>query len=47
MGQKSQYQIKIKQAEKRKKKRAHLTAKGLNLADYYYNGSYVKLGASK
>ncbi len=42
MGQKSQYQIKIKQREKRKKARAKLTAKGEKIDDYYYSGFYLK-----
>jgi hypothetical protein len=42
MGLKSQYQVKIKQAKKRKKARAKLTREGLNLNDYYYNKFYLK-----
>ena len=47
MGQKSQYQVKMKQARKRKKKRAHLAAKGANLTDYYYGRFYLKSETSK
>ena len=39
---KSQYQVKTRQAKKRKKARARLTKKGLNLTDYYYNKFYIK-----
>jgi len=39
---KSQYQVKIRQAKKRKKARAQLTKKGLNLTDYYYDKFYIK-----
>jgi len=39
---KSQYQVKIRQAKKRKKARAQLAKKGLSTADYYYNKFYVK-----
>ena len=42
MGLKSQYQIKIKQAKKRAKKRANITKKGLTLTDFYYNKFYLK-----
>jgi hypothetical protein len=42
MGLKSQYQVKSRQAKKRKKARAQLTKKGLNLNDYYYNKFYLK-----
>jgi hypothetical protein len=42
MGLKSQYQVKTRQAKKRKKARARLTKKGLNLTDYYYNKFYIK-----
>lgn len=42
MGLKSQYQVKIRQAKKRKKTRAQITKKGENLNDYYYNKFYLK-----
>jgi hypothetical protein len=42
MGLKSQFQVKARQAKKRKKARAKLTKKGLNLTDYYYNKFYLK-----
>jgi len=42
MGLKSQYQVKTRQAKKRKKARAKLTKEGLNLSDYYYNKFYIK-----
>lgn len=42
MGLKSQYQVKIRQAKKRKKARAKMAKNGLNLNDYYYNKFYLK-----
>lgn len=39
---KSQYQVKARQAKKRKKTRVQLAKKGLNIADYYYNKFYLK-----
>ena len=42
MGLKSQYQVRAKQAKKRKKARAQMVKKGLNLTDYYYNKFYLK-----
>jgi hypothetical protein len=42
MGQKSQYQMKLKQKIKRIKKRKKLAAKGANLNEYYYGKSYLK-----
>jgi hypothetical protein len=42
MGLKSQYQVKSRQAKKRKKARAQIAKKGLNLTDYYYNKFYLK-----
>ena len=44
MGLKSQYQVRMKQAAKRKAKRKRLTAKGENLANYYYGKFYLKSG---
>lgn len=44
MGLKSQYQVKMKQRDKRKKKRQHLAAKGENLANFYYGKYYLKSG---
>ncbi len=46
MGQKSQYQVGLKQREKRKKKRDRLTAKGENPNAYFYGKYYVRLGTS-
>ena len=46
MGQRSQYQVRSKQAVKRKKARRKLVAKGLDPKDYYYGGYYIKLGAA-
>jgi len=46
MGLKSQFQIKMKQAKKRKARRKHLTAKGQNPNEYFYGRYYIKLGAS-
>lgn len=45
MGLRTQRQMKLKQAIKRKAKRNRLTAKGENLNDYYYGKYYLKLGA--
>jgi hypothetical protein len=45
MGLRTQRQMKMKQAMKRKAKRKHLTAKGANLNDYYYGKYYLKIGA--
>jgi len=42
MGLKSQFQNKMKQREKRKKKRKHLLAKGADLKDYFYGKFYLK-----
>jgi hypothetical protein len=42
MGLKSQYQIKAKQAKKRRLARAKMAKKGLRVADYYYNKFYLK-----
>jgi len=42
MGQKTQYQMKLQQAKKRKAKRDRLTAKGEKLTDYYYGKYYLK-----
>lgn len=44
MGLRSQRQIGMKQAAKRKAKRKRLTAKGQNLTDYYYGKYYLKAG---
>ena len=46
MGLKSQYQISMKQAKKRKKARKKLTAKGENLTNYYYGKFYLKSTAA-
>lgn len=45
MGQKSQYQVKMKQREKRKKARDRMVAKGQNPDDYFYAGYYIKAHA--
>ena len=45
MGHKSQYQVKMKQREKRIKARKKLAAKGENLNEYYYGKYYIKLGS--
>jgi hypothetical protein len=45
MGQKSQFQVGMKQREKRKKKRNRLVKKGQDLKDFYYGKYYLKLGA--
>jgi len=44
MGLRSQRQMKQKQASKRRARRKRLTAKGLNLTDYYYGRFYLKSG---
>lgn len=44
MGLRSQYQVGVKQKEKRKKKRNRLIAKGQNITDYYYGKFYLKTG---
>ena len=44
MGQKTQYQMKLKQAKVRKKRRQRLEAKGAKLTDYFYGKYYLKLG---
>jgi len=46
MGIKSQFQIKMKQAVKRKKKRAKLVKNGRDLNDYYCGKYYLKGGVS-
>lgn len=46
MGLKSQYQIGMKQRQKRQKSRKKLAAKGENLTEHYYGKYYVKLGKS-
>ena len=45
MGQKTQYQMKLKQRQKRIKRRKRITAKGQNLNDYFYNKYYLKSAA--
>jgi len=44
MGLKSQYQVGMKQREKRKKKRNRLAAKGGNTSEYFYGKYYLKTG---
>lgn len=44
MGLKKQYQIGIKQRQRRKKRRIQLAKKGENINDYFYSGFYIKLG---
>ncbi|MDP3804218.1 MAG: hypothetical protein Q8Q87_01555 [Candidatus Omnitrophota bacterium] len=44
MGLKSQYQVSMKQREKRKKKRDRLTAKSGNISEYFYGKYYLKTG---
>ena len=46
MGLKSQYQVSMKQAAKRKKKRRKMAAKGTDVKDYFYGKYYIKLGSS-
>jgi hypothetical protein len=45
MGLRSQRQIKLKQAIKRKAKRKRLVAKNEDLKNYYYGKYYLKIGA--
>jgi hypothetical protein len=45
MGLRSQNQVRMKQAAKRKARRKRLSAKGANLNEYFYGKYYVKLGA--
>jgi len=45
MGQKTQYQIGMKQREKRKKRRVRLAKKGQNLQDFFYGKYFLKVGA--
>ena len=45
MGLRTQRQMKLKQAIKRKAKRKRLTAKGENLNEYFYGKYYLKLSA--
>lgn len=47
MGHRSQYQIDMKQAMKRKAKRKKLAAKGNDLTDYYYGRFYLKAEKNK
>lgn len=42
----SQFQIKMKQARKRKKARKRIVKKGQDLKDYFYGKYYIKLGSS-
>lgn len=44
MGHKKQYQIGMKQRQKRKKKMAKLSKKQLDVKDFYYSGFYLKTG---
>jgi hypothetical protein len=44
MGQKSRYQIGMKQREKRKKARKKMAAKGQNIDQYYYGKFCLKAG---
>ena len=46
MGLRSQFQIKMKQSAKRKKKRTHIVKKGQDLKDFYYGKYYLKTGTS-
>ena len=44
MGLKSQYQVGMKQRQKRKKKRDKLAAKGLKTSDYFYGKFSLRAG---
>ena len=45
VGHKTQYQIRMKKAAKRKKARAKLVKKGLDPKEYYYGAYYIKIGS--
>jgi len=47
MALKKQYQMKLKQSVKRKKKRAKIKAKGLELKDFFYGKFYLKVPETK
>jgi len=47
MGLKTQFQKRLKQAEKRKKKRRRLAAKGQNVNDFFYGQFYLKAPSSE
>lgn len=47
MGQKSQYQISMRQRIKRKKRRVRLAAKGEDLNNNYYGKYCIKAGLEK
>lgn len=44
MGLRSQFQVKMKQAAKRKKKRQNIAKKGQDVKDFYYGKYYLKGG---
>ena len=44
MGLKSQYQVGMKQREKRKKKRVKMAKKGQDPKDFFYGKYYLKSG---
>ena len=44
MGQKTQYQMKLKQAKVRKKRRQRIEAKGGKMDEYFYGKYYLKIG---
>jgi exoribonuclease II len=47
MGLKTQFQKRMKQAMKRKKKRQRLAAKGQNVNDFLYGRFYLKTPSSE
>lgn len=47
MSLKTQYQMKLKQAFKRRKRRKKLAGKNENLNEYYYGKYYIKLGSDQ
>lgn len=47
MGLKTQFQKRMKQALKRKKKRRRLAAKGHNVNDFLYGRYYLKASSSE
>lgn len=47
MGLRSQFQVKMKQAAKRKKKRQNITGNGKDLKDFYYGKYYLKGGSTQ
>lgn len=47
MGLKSQYQIGMKQRNRRKARRKRMAAKGMNMSEFFYGKFYLKTGDAK